>query len=69
MITKVKHNDDVITLRVSKSLKAKFKERCENQNIHYQTVLRKLMEDYVAQPIKEDEQKKYSEYLKIEKLL
>jgi len=69
VITKKKHNDDAITLRVSKSLKQQFRERCEQQNIHYQTVLRKLMEDYVAQPIKEDEQRRYSEYLKIEKLL
>ncbi len=69
MITKIKHNDASIAFRVPKSLKQQFRERCELQNIHYQTALRKLMEDYVSQPIKKDEQKKYNEYLKIEKLL
>lgn len=69
MITRIKHNDDAITLRLPKSLKIQFKERCEKQNIHYQTVLRKLMEDYVAQPVKDDEQRRYNEYLKTSKLL
>jgi len=69
MIPKTKYNDSSIAFRLPKSLKQKFRERCESQNVHYQTVLRKLMEDYVAQPIKEDEQRRYNEYLKIEKLL
>ena len=69
MITKVKHNDASIAFRVPKSLKQRFRERCESQKMHYQKVLRKLMEDYVAEPVKADEQRKYNEYLKIEKLL
>ena len=69
MITRQTHNDANINFRLPSQLKIRFVQRCEEQNMHYQTVLKELIKDYVDTPIKELELKKREEYLKTERLL
>ena len=69
MITRQTHNDTNINFRLPSKLKIQFIDRCVEQNLHYQTVLKELMKDYVDTPIKELENKKREEYLKTQRLL
>lgn len=69
MITRQTHNDATINFRLPSKLKNQFVVRCEEQNMHYQTVLKELIKEYVDTPIKELENKKREEYLKTQRLL
>lgn len=69
MITRTIHYDATINFRLPSKMKNKFMQMCDEQNLHYQPVLRKLVEDYINTPIKDLEQKKYEEYLKTSRLL
>ena len=69
MITRQMHNDTSINFRLPSKLKNQFVARCEEQNMHYQTVLKELIKNYVDTPIKELEQRKRDEYLKTQRLL
>ena len=57
MITRLVHNDAAITLRIPNQLKNKFMEKCNEQNLKYQSVIKELMEDYVETSIKDLEQR------------
>ncbi len=69
MITRLVHNDDAITLRVPNQLKIKFIEKCKEQNLKYQSVIKELMEDYVETSIKELEQRRRERYLNKTRIL
>ena len=61
--------DDRINLRVSSSSKKEFMRICEKRNIHYQQVLRKMIDDFIKEPQNNDERAKRLRYLETERLL
>lgn len=69
MITRQMHNDTNITFRLPKQFKNQFIKKCEEQNLHYQTVIKQLMKDYINIPTKELEKQKHEQYLKTQRLL
>lgn len=69
MITRVSHNDANINFRVPKQFKNQFVQRCQEQNLRYQVVIKQLMKEYIDKPRKELEQNRYEQYLKTQKLL
>lgn len=69
MITRLVHNDAAITLRIPNQLKNKFMEKCNEQNLKYQSVIKELMEDYVETSIKDLEQRRRERYLNKTRLL
>lgn len=69
MITRLVHNDTSITLRIPNQLKNKFMEKCNEQNLKYQSVIKELMEDYVETSIKDLEQRRRERYLNKTRLL
>ena len=69
MITRLVHNDTSITLRIPNQLKNKFMEKCNEQNLKYQSVIKELMEDYVETSIIDLEQRRRERYLNKTRLL
>ena len=62
-------NDANINFRLPKETKAKFIQLCEQMGEHYQTQLKKMINDFINKPIKDLEKQKREEYLKNERLL
>ena len=69
MLKKVVHNDATITFRLPSLLKNNFVKRCEEQNKHYQKVIRELITEYTNKPIRELEEEQRERYLKTQRLL
>ena len=45
--SKVKNYDCSITIKISKELRDKFKERCSKEHISYNKIVRNLIEQYM----------------------
>lgn len=69
MITRQMHYDSSINFRISSKLKNQFINKCEEQNLHYQKILRQLIQNYVNTSIDELEKQKREQYLKTQRLL